>query len=355
MTDSPITVDCKNTATRCDFDYDLDNTLYNLLYDLQLCEPPMGFDPSLQVHLEGQPTGIGIDGTWHPYVENQRKTLKDLGAKSDSIISISGPIYADPGHNLRPLSVDCQVSGECVDFFYDLDSTLETFLEDLRKQEPPMGFELSEDPLGRVYFDGQYVDFKDNLSASLFQLGARPNSVIGIGIRPWFPPSSGLKNKRASTTLTNKRARKPIAKRAYVGLISVDIDALSDFEVVKLAALNSFNESLSRGDAQQRIGELKSWLRRLKSKGRVRTKIPEQFQDKSVETAIGELPFKNFVLWCTATDTLPDGALHTLLNAESLGEDSPSGDVVNLLGKPCQKSNCRGIIRLWDYASTPPK
>lgn len=168
-------------------------------------------------------------------------------------------------------------------------------------------------------------------------------------------PTTGLKNKRARLKLTSKRARKPMTKRDHVGLISVNIDALSDFEVVKLAALNGCNESLSGGSVRQRIEELKSWLRRLKSRGSVRTKIPDQFQDRSVETAIGELPFKNFVLWCTATSTLPDAALHTLLNAESLGEDSPQGDIVNLLGKPCNKSNCRGTIRLWDYASTPPK
>jgi len=260
----------------------------------------------------------------------------------------------------EPITVDCQITAQKFDFDYELDNTLEMFLSDLQDQEPPMGSDsLSFFQDGYVVINVERYPFDPNRRATLSSLGATANSIIIVSqavVCGGHPPvPSGLKNKRASTTLTNKRARKPIAKRAYVGLISVDIDALSDFEVVKLAALNGFNESLSGGGVQQRMGELKSWLRNLKSKGSVRTKIPDQFQDKSVETAIGELPFKNFVLWCTATDTLPDGALHALLNAESLGEDSPSGDIVNLLGKPCQKSNCRGTIRLWDYASTPPK
>jgi len=261
-----------------------------------------------------------------------------------------------------PITVDCQISAQIFDFDYDLDNTLEMFMSDLHDQQPPMGFDpMTTSDGGGIMIDGAPFLYRDNLTRSLRELGVVSNSLIRIGADMPIcgpgpiSPTTGLKNKRARLKLTNKRARKPIAKRAHVGLISVEIDALSDFEVVKLAALNGCNETLSGGGAQQRIGELKSWLRRLKSRGSVRTKIPDKFKDKSVETAIGDLPFKNFVLWCTATDTLPDGALHTLLNAESLGEDSPSGDIANLLGKPCQKPNCRGTIRLWDYASTPPK
>jgi hypothetical protein len=263
----------------------------------------------------------------------------------------------------EPITVDCQISSQKFDFDYELDNTLEMFLSDLQDQQPPMGFNPSkhqQDPTAGVFVNGKPHFFSANPQATLSSLGATTNSIIivtdFVHVDGGPPPApSGLKNKRARMTLTGKKARKPIVKRTHVGLVSVDIDALSDFAVVKLAALNGFNESLSDSGVQQRIEALKSWLRRLKSKGSVRTKVPDKFQDKSVETAIGELPFKNFVLWCTATDTLPDGALHTLLNAESLCEDSPSGDIVNLLGKPCQKPNCQGTIRLWDYASTPPK
>ena len=294
MTDSPITVDCQFTGCQFDFHYDLDNTLEMFMSDLQDQEPPMGpyspFSPGAYVF---------INGNLYPIPPNHRATLSSLGATAHSMIVVSDAVVGGyppaPSGLKTPITVDCHITGQRWDFDYDLDNTLEIFLRDLQDQEPPMGFsplKAKYDPTAGVFVNGNAHIFSASPQATLSSLGATTNSIIIVtdfahadGGPP--PAPSGLKNKRARMTLTSKRARKPIVKRTHVGLISVDIDALSDFEVVKLAALNGFNESLSGGGVQQRIGELKSWLRKLKSKGSVRTKVPDKFQDKSVETAIG--------------------------------------------------------------------
>lgn len=98
MTDSPITVDCRITGQKFDFDYDLDNTLELFMSDLQDQDPPMGFSPA---KIKNHPGifGIYVDGSAVVYLENLTKSLSELGAVSESSIIISAPIHYNPNFN----------------------------------------------------------------------------------------------------------------------------------------------------------------------------------------------------------------------------------------------------------------
>ena len=263
------------------------------------------------------------------------------------------------------ITVECQITSQKFDFDYEIDNTLEAFISDLQDQEPAMGFSNKKpitEPWCGVFIDGNAWGFVAHRDATLSSLGAKTNSRIVVservggcgGVGPQSVTLTGLRGKRTSAKLTNKKNRKKLEMNRHKGLISVDIDNLSGFQCVKLSALNGWNERLNSSSINQRIDEMKAWLKNRKLKGSVRTMIPNQFKDKTVETPIGELPYENFVLWCTGTTTLPDGALHTLLNAESLSEPDPGDEIVQLIGTKCSVSGCGGTIRLWDYASTPP-
>ena len=262
-----------------------------------------------------------------------------------------------------PITVDCQISAQKFGFDYELDNTLEVFLNDLQDQQPPMGFSNKKPTTNEgVLIDGTAYVYETHRDATLLSLGAKTNSHITLaeylsvcGPSPQSVTSTGLRGKRPSSKLSNKKPRKQLQMKPHKGLKTVDIDGLSGFQCVKIAALNGWNERLNSISAHQRIDELKAWLHMRRSRGSVRTLIPDQFKDKTVETPIGELPYENFVLWCTGTSTLPNGALHTLLNAESLAESNPGDEIIQIIGAKCSVSGCGGIIRLWDYKSTPPK
>lgn len=277
------------------------------------------------------------------------------------------------------ITVDCSITSQKFDFDYDNDNTLAHFMSDLQNLEPPMGFVPNSCDMQGIIIDGSGRHYSVSKDLTLLSLGVIDNSVIvvcgdlvicGPGSEPLSPPVPpipnqfsyepngalmGLKNKRTRGKLTNKKTRKTIQLKQHVGLVRVDIDVLTGFDCIKLASLNGWNESMIVTSLEQRVDLLRGWLKKLQTSGSVRTKVPQKFQNKSVETPIGRLPYENFVLWCTATTTLPEAALHTLLNAESLAEQAPGDEIINLIGKQCTKANCRGTIRLWDYASTPPK
>ena len=88
MTDSPITVDCKITSQKYDFEYDLDTTLEVFMNDLQDQDPPMG-SHSLYFFQEGY---VLVNGNRYPFSPNRRATLSSLGATANSIIVVSTAI-----------------------------------------------------------------------------------------------------------------------------------------------------------------------------------------------------------------------------------------------------------------------
>ena len=79
------------------------------------------------------------------------------------------------------ITVDCQISGQTADFDYENDNTLAQFILDLQDQGMAWA---SEDPksMGRgISIDGQPgLDYQNNQSSTLADLGVSPGSVIQV-------------------------------------------------------------------------------------------------------------------------------------------------------------------------------
>jgi hypothetical protein len=79
----------------------------------------------------------------------------------------------------EPITVDCQISSQKFDFDYEIDNTLEVFLNDLQDQQPPMGFSNKKPTTNEgVFINGQALLFNANMDATLSSLGATTNSII---------------------------------------------------------------------------------------------------------------------------------------------------------------------------------
>ena len=84
MPEEPVTVDCKITSQKFDFDYEIDNTLEAFISDLQDQEPPMGFSNKKPTSNEG----VFINGNAYLYKDQNSATLSALGATTNSIIIV---------------------------------------------------------------------------------------------------------------------------------------------------------------------------------------------------------------------------------------------------------------------------
>jgi hypothetical protein len=82
-----------------------------------------------------------------------------------------------------PITVDCQITSQKYDFDYDLDNTLEVFMNDLQDQDPPMAMgriNWYTEPFPSVRIDDNEFHIVDHLQNPLYELGVIPHSCIVI-------------------------------------------------------------------------------------------------------------------------------------------------------------------------------
>jgi len=91
MAEEPISVDCKVTGQKFDFDYDTENTLHAFISDLQAEQPAMGFEV-MKAMKSGSNDGIFVDGNAYPFCDNHGSTLASLGVTTNSVIIVSNDV-----------------------------------------------------------------------------------------------------------------------------------------------------------------------------------------------------------------------------------------------------------------------
>jgi len=335
--------------------------------------------PSTLLRLESESVVV-IDGTAHDYRDVYDQSLEELNIHSGSeLIFRTRGSKEDVSHK----------NGDEIECTMTLSSTLtdaevvhhgrldETVAEIFSQGQFTVALGVDHD--SAMHHEGEVIlningtlhRYRDvhHRPIGVFFSKRVPRSACRVSVfEMTSPPKPGLRRRTEASSLQRREARPGLkGKRTHVGLSNktkpnrlrrIDPDALEDLDVVRACALNDWNDlpGIARhSTAPARYNALRAWLKATASSKRsLRTAIPARFRDKDQETPLGNIPFQNFVFWCTGCSTLPEAAMHVLITAPELEHEDPGPDAVMYLGARCGEPSCNGVLRLWDYKSTPP-
>jgi hypothetical protein len=336
---------------------------------------------------------VVIDGTAHDYRDVYDQSLGELNIHSGSelIFRTRGSEETVPPKNGDEVECTMTLSSTLTDEeVVHLGRQDETVSEIFSQGQFTVALGVDHD--SAMQHEGEVILNIDGTLHRYRDVHHRPIGVFAQSVPMWFglpemrpervlrskcsisvfeitsPPRSGLRRRTEASGLQRREARPGLkGKRTHVGLSNktkpnrlrrIDPDALEDLDVVRACALNDWNDlpGIARhSTATARYNALRAWLKATaSSKRRLRTAIPARFRDKDQETPLGNIPFQNFVFWCTGCSTLPEAAMHVLITAPELEHEDPGPDAVMYLGARCGEPSCNGVLRLWDYKSTPP-
>ena len=158
-------------------------------------------------------------------------------------------------------------------------------------------------------------------------------------------PKIGLKRKD----------RKHLVKRQRMHLNKLSIDDIEsspEFKILRYAILNGYFNKKSSRIRKVTIEQLRTYLRNLSSTySGFKFNIPKKYRRRKVNAMLGEIPFKNLLLWCNQADNFKDAALHLCLafpDGDCEKED-PKGEIAKLIGTKCREGNCSGIYSVWTF------
>jgi hypothetical protein len=149
-----------------------------------------------------------------------------------------------------------------------------------------------------------------------------------------------------------RKSRKKLTKRLRKGLTQMnanEINLLSEFEVLRYSILNNYFSNIILRNKGVSVEQLRSFLVDKASRSSLKFNIPRKYRNRKVDALLGEIPFKNLLLWCSSTSDFKTAALHLCIAIpESISED-PKDRIIHLIGGPCKESNCRGKYGVWIF------
>tara|TARA_B100000767_G_scaffold152819_1_gene143730 strand:+ start:4166 stop:4630 length:465 start_codon:yes stop_codon:yes gene_type:complete len=137
--------------------------------------------------------------------------------------------------------------------------------------------------------------------------------------------------------VTNMKVGKITKKREFkVGPISkiynwiVGFEGKSDFDLARISIMNDFN--LKQPTRENILTEINQ---RRSSKQHLKLGLGKVARNQNINTHLGLVPFKNFLLRCDKTTTDKEAVTHLFLNYDCLTERSPSKSILGLIGSQC--------------------
>ncbi len=160
---------------------------------------------------------------------------------------------------------------------------------------------------------------------------------------------TGLKRKSRSHLVPRDR---PKLKQLTVG----DIDNLSEFKILRFAILNGYFKDKSSRTKKVSAEQLRQYLRNLaNSSSGFKFNIPKKYRRRTVNAMLGEIPFKNLLLWCNHADNFKQAGLCLCMAfpGGDCEEEDPKGEIIKLIGERCKE--CPGIYSVWTFVDPVAK
>ena len=154
------------------------------------------------------------------------------------------------------------------------------------------------------------------------------------------PPRKGL----------TKRVRKKLTKRLRKKLTRMDpnkIATFSEFEVLRYSILNGYFSDTSLRSKKVSTEQLRAFLVDKVNHSSLKFNIPKKYRNRTIDALLGQIPFKNLLLWCDSTSEFKTAALHLCMAVGSCENEDPKEPIIHHIGGPCMESNCSGTYVVW--------
>jgi hypothetical protein len=236
------------------------------------------------------------------------------------------------------VSVECQYSDRLTEYTVEDGIWFSQFIYDIQYD----GCAWKGDPSNtqEISIDGNVRLFSDIEKSTLLELEITDGTEIVLKIDIVIDPGPNPKG-----LIRRKRKRLKRTKRRRIKLFDLErLNDMTEFELLRLAILNSIKViGFNRGKISDALISLK------KKKKRVKFNIPRKYRTRKVDSYIGEIPYRNLLLWCTSASNSKEAALCLSINAPGCDDDEPRFPILHLVNKKCKNESCNGILKPWNF------